>query len=145
MEGIAFPALVPRQVQAQKGGTAAALAAALREVQRVRVHGLSAREISSAKRQLMVSMNCEFRERHNAQSYNLVDAAVQHFLGHSDLGSTEYKQRLTAKVLGARRGCSSRCGGGHVSPAFSAHTQQEYMWVAATDTLRDALVPKPLP
>jgi hypothetical protein len=61
------------------GGESTAIIAALTEVERIRVHGLSDREVNTAKRNMLTEVRSEYLERHQTDSATLCDELVEHY------------------------------------------------------------------
>ncbi|KAL8489686.1 hypothetical protein ACS0TY_025545 [Phlomoides rotata] len=83
----------------KQNGTTEALESMLIEVARVRIHGFSDREISTARALLLSEIESAYLERDQMQSTNLRDEYIQHFLRNEPVVGVEYEAQLQKSLL----------------------------------------------
>eukprot|EP00953_Heterococcus_sp_UTEX-ZZ885_P014039 7990-Heterococcus_DN1.PRE.1 len=81
------------------GGESTAVVAALTEVERIRVHGLSDREVNTAKRNMLTEVRSEYLERHQTDSATLCDELVEHYCKGIPAPGIEWEAGVMGEVL----------------------------------------------
>ena len=98
-EACAVTQLTVLSASAPVGGCLAALEALLMELARVRLHGLSTRELLVARSNLEADIETAFVERDQAQSTALRDEYLRHFMHGEAVVDAELEARLGRSLL----------------------------------------------
>eukprot|EP00898_Chlorokybus_atmophyticus_P001425 jgi/Chlat1/2283/Chrsp17S02583 len=85
----------------EEGKPLPALKCMLMEVARIRLHGVSERELAIAKSRLLADMESAYLERDQSQSTDLRDEYLQHFLREEPVPGIAYEAQLAKTLLPA--------------------------------------------